>query len=69
MTGNGVAVVDIDNDGRPDVIFAESTSMAPYALAHPEVPLVMDYVDGPDTAALLWVLWPESQALPTVRLE
>ena len=23
----------------------------------------------PDTAALLWVLWPESQALPTVRLE
>jgi sugar transferase (PEP-CTERM/EpsH1 system associated) len=31
---------------RPDVIVAESTSMAPYALAHPEVPLVMDFVDA-----------------------
>ncbi len=31
---------------RPDVIFAESSSMAPYALAHPEVPLVMDFVDA-----------------------
>lgn len=30
---------------RPDVIVAESTSMAPYALAHPDVPLVMDFVD------------------------
>jgi sugar transferase (PEP-CTERM/EpsH1 system associated) len=31
---------------RPEVIVAESTSMAPYALAHPEVPLVMDFVDA-----------------------
>ena len=30
---------------RPDVILAESTSMAPYALRHGEVPLVMDFVD------------------------
>lgn len=31
---------------RPNVIVAESTSMAPYALAHAEVPLVMDFVDA-----------------------
>ena len=31
---------------RPDVIVAESTSMAPYALRHPSVPLVMDFVDA-----------------------
>jgi sugar transferase (PEP-CTERM/EpsH1 system associated) len=30
---------------NPDAILAESTSMAPYALRHPEVPLVMDFVD------------------------
>ena len=30
---------------RPDVLFAESSSMAPYALAHPSIPLVMDFVD------------------------
>lgn len=30
---------------KPDVIYAESSSMAPYALRHPHVPLVMDFVD------------------------
>lgn len=39
-------VVDgLARDLRPDALFAESTSMAPYALAHPAVPLVMDFVD------------------------
>ncbi|MEZ4390745.1 MAG: TIGR03087 family PEP-CTERM/XrtA system glycosyltransferase [Polyangiales bacterium] len=33
-------------DLRPDVIFAESSSMAPYALAHAGVPLLMDFVDA-----------------------
>jgi glycosyltransferase involved in cell wall biosynthesis len=40
------AVRERVRDLRPDVIFAESTSMAPYALAHPAVPLVMDFVDA-----------------------
>ena len=30
---------------RPDAFYAESSSMAPYALEHPNVPLVMDFVD------------------------
>jgi len=39
---------DVDRAVReinPDAILAESSSMAPYALRHPEVPLVMDFVD------------------------
>ena len=39
------AVDGLVRDLRPDALFAESTSMAPYALAHPAVPLVMDFVD------------------------
>lgn len=39
------AVDDVARGVRPDVIFAESTSMAPHALRHPEAPLVMDFVD------------------------
>jgi sugar transferase (PEP-CTERM/EpsH1 system associated) len=30
---------------RPTALYAESSSMAPYALRHPAVPLVMDFVD------------------------
>jgi len=40
------AVARVVTSVRPDVIVAESTSMAPYALAHGEVPLVMDFVDA-----------------------
>ncbi|MBL8604386.1 MAG: TIGR03087 family PEP-CTERM/XrtA system glycosyltransferase [Myxococcales bacterium] len=39
------AVADLVAGVKPSVFFAESSSMAPYALAHPEVPLVMDFVD------------------------
>jgi len=55
------AVNERVRDLRPDVIFAESTSMAPYALAHPEVPLVMDYVDA-DSAK--WRAYAETAGLP-----
>lgn len=34
------------HDLRPDVIFAESSSMAPYALEHPTIPFLMDFVDA-----------------------
>ena len=40
------AVARVVGAVRPDVIVAESTSMAPYALAHGAVPLVMDFVDA-----------------------
>ncbi len=39
------AVSDAVHGIRPDVIFAASTSMAPYALAHPHIPTMMDFVD------------------------
>jgi len=56
------AVVDgLVRDLAPDVLFAESTSMAPYALAHPSVPLVMDFVDV-DSAK--WSAYAETAPLP-----
>lgn len=39
------AVDDVVKAIAPEVIFAESTSMAPYALRHRATPLVMDFVD------------------------
>lgn len=55
------AVAERVRDLRPDVIFAESTSMAPYALAHPEVPLVMDFVDAD---SVKWSAYAEAAAPP-----
>ncbi len=46
---------------RPDVIYAESSSMAPYALRHPRVPLVMDFVDA-DSAK--WSAYAERAGFP-----
>jgi polysaccharide biosynthesis protein PslH len=46
---------------RPDVIIAESSSMAPYALAHRDVPLVMDFVDA-DSAK--WRSYAERASFP-----
>jgi sugar transferase (PEP-CTERM/EpsH1 system associated) len=45
----------------PDAILAESSSMAPYALRHPEVPLVMDFVDV-DSAK--WRAYADEAAFP-----
>ncbi len=55
------AVERIVSRVRPDVIVAESSSMAPYALAHPAVPLVMDFVDA-DSAK--WTAYAEKARLP-----
>ncbi len=46
---------------RPDVIVAESTSMAPYAMRHASVPLVMDFVDV-DSAK--WMAYAERARFP-----
>ena len=46
---------------RPDAILAESSSMAPYALRHPAVPLVMDFVDV-DSAK--WRAYAQEARLP-----
>lgn len=46
---------------NPDAILAESSSMAPYALRHPEVPLVMDFVDV-DSAK--WRAYAEEASFP-----
>ena len=55
------AVERVVREARPDVIFAESTSMAPYALRRPSLPLVMDYVDV-DSAK--WRAYAERAPLP-----
>lgn len=46
---------------KPDLIFAESSSMAPYALRHPELPFVMDFLDA-DSAK--WTAYAEKAKLP-----
>jgi sugar transferase (PEP-CTERM/EpsH1 system associated) len=40
-----IALRELCEQIHPDAFYAESSSMAPYALAHPDVPLVMDFVD------------------------
>lgn len=55
------AVDGLVRDLGPDALFAESTSMAPYALAHPAVPLVMDFVDV-DSAK--WAAYAETASAP-----
>ncbi len=55
------AVARIVQRVRPDVLFAESSSMAPYALRHPELPLVMDFLDA-DSAK--WTAYAEKAKLP-----
>ncbi len=59
------AVDGLVADLRPEALFAESTSMAPYALAHPSVPLVMDFVDV-DSAK--WAAYAESAPFPRAQV-